>query len=140
MLVLGFSCSCKVDVEDEYSYEKEMKLLADYIQANRISVAPTASGLYYIELKAGTGTAVKNGDNVTVRYTGKLLGGGIFDAGTFSFILGAGRVIKGWDEGISYMKRGGTAQLIIPSTLGYGSSGASTIPPYSSLIFDVELL
>ncbi len=134
-----FSFSCKVDI-DENSYEKEMAQLSDYIRANGITVAPTTSGLYYIELKSGIGESAKSGDNVNVRYTGRLLNGTVFDSGTYGFVLGSNTVIKGWDEGISYMKISGTAQLIIPSTLGYGARGIGSIPPYSTLLFDVELL
>jgi len=86
----------------------------------------------------------QQGDSVFVHYTGRLVDSTIFDTSTggdpFSFTLGAGYVIPGWDEGIAYMKEGGKATLIIPSVLGYGSSGKNSIPPYSTLVFDVELV
>jgi len=137
LLSLGF-VSCKT--VDENSFQKEMEVLANYIKTNNISVKPTASGLYYIELKEGTGGFPKIGETVVVKYTGKLLNGTVFDSGKFSFKLGTGKVIKGWDEGISMMKDSGIAQLIIPSDLAYGTNGSGPIPPYSTLIFDVELL
>ncbi|MCK5220950.1 MAG: FKBP-type peptidyl-prolyl cis-trans isomerase [Candidatus Aminicenantes bacterium] len=83
---------------------------------------------------------MENGDTVTVKYTGKLLDGSVFDNGIFSFILGRGEVIPGFDQGIAFMKEGGKAQLIIPSNLAYGSTGQNTIPPYTTLLFNVEIL
>jgi len=106
----------------------------------------TASGLEYIETEAGTGAQAEAGKNVSVHYTGRLQDGTVFDSSVsrgvpITFPLGAGRVIKGWDEGIALMKVGGKAQLIIPPELGYGASGAGgVIPPNATLIFDVELV
>lgn len=106
----------------------------------------TASGLQYEDLKEGTGTAAKSGDSVEVHYTGWLKDGTKFDSSLdrgqpFVFPLGAGRVIKGWDEGVAGMKPGGKRKLVIPAALGYGSRGAgSVIPPNAELTFDVELL
>ncbi|MUG96730.1 FKBP-type peptidyl-prolyl cis-trans isomerase [Scytonema sp. UIC 10036] len=106
----------------------------------------TPSGLKYVELKEGTGATPKTGQTVVVHYTGTLENGKKFDSSRdrnqpFSFKLGVGQVIKGWDEGLSTMKVGGRRQLIIPSELGYGARGAGgVIPPNATLIFDVELL
>jgi FKBP-type peptidyl-prolyl cis-trans isomerase len=130
--------SCKVETDEE-TFAKEMEKLSAYISANNITVAPTASGLYYIETKAGVGENPKPGQRATVQYTGRLLTGTVFDSGTYTFTLGAGSVIKGWDEGIALMKKGGQAELIIPSNLAYGANGVGRIPPYSTLIFDVVL-
>ena len=106
----------------------------------------TPSGLEYIENVAGTGAQAAAGKTVSVHYTGKLTNGKVFDSsltrGTpIEFKLGAGRVIKGWDEGIALMKVGGKAKLTIPPQLGYGERGAGgVIPPNSTLIFEVELV
>ncbi len=106
----------------------------------------TASGLQYWDIVVGTGTAAAPGDMVRVHYTGFLTSGEKFDSSRdrgepFAFPLGAGQVIKGWDEGVAGMKVGGQRQLRIPPSLGYGSAGAGgVIPPNATLIFDVELI
>jgi|SRR5215469_414044 len=106
----------------------------------------TASGLQYWDIKVGTGATAAAGKTVKVHYTGWLTDGKKFDSSVdrgqpFAFSLGAGQVIKGWDEGVAGMKVGGKRQLRIPPELGYGARGAANvIPPNSTLIFDVELL
>lgn len=99
-----------------------------------------------IDLKAGTGPEAKAGDTVTVHYTGVLEDGTKFDSSRdrnqpFSFPLGRGRVIKGWDSGVAGMKVGGQRKLVIPPEEGYGAAGAgNAIPPNATLEFHVELL
>ena len=110
------------------------------------NIITTDSGLQYVELEEGTGATPKRGQTVVVHYTGTLEDGKKFDSsrdrGTpFSFKIGVGQVIQGWDEGVGSMRVGGRRQLIIPPELGYGSRGAGgVIPPNATLIFDVELL
>jgi FKBP-type peptidyl-prolyl cis-trans isomerase len=103
------------------------------------------SGLKYQDVKVGTGAVAKDGDTVSVQYTGYLLDGTVFDSslktGTpFSFQLGGHQVIQGWDQGVAGMKEGGQRKLIIPSDLAYGPGGQGPIPPNATLVFDVELL
>ena len=106
----------------------------------------TKSGLQFIEIQEGTGASPATGNKVTVHYTGYLTSGKKFDSSVdrnqpFTFVIGYGQVIKGWDEGVASMKVGGKRKLIIPSELGYGTRGAGTaIPPSAELIFDVELI
>lgn len=130
--------------EDERK-NSEKSLRDKYIEDNGINVLPTASGLYYIEKEKGTGSRAMAGDQVYVHYTGTLLDGTKFDSSLdrgepFSFRLGVGEVIKGWDEGIGLMNEGGKATLIIPSAIAYGSRDSGTIPAYSTLLFEVELI
>lgn len=108
-------------------------------------VITTPSGLKYVELEEGTGASPSKGKTVIVHYTGTLEDGKKFDSSRdrgqpFSFTIGIGQVIKGWDEGVATMKVGGRRQLIIPPELGYGSRGIGPIPGNATLIFDVELL
>ena len=109
-------------------------------------VVTTESGLQYIDLVVGTGRRAELGDTATVHYTGWLADGRKFDSSVdrkepFSFRVGAGQVIKGWDEGVGTMKVGGKRKLTIPPQLGYGARGAgNVIPPNATLTFDVELL
>src|SRR3954466_15728261 len=109
-------------------------------------VITTKSGLKHEDLKEGTGGAAKAGDPVEAHYVGTLADGKKFDSSRdrgqpFTFPLGAGRVIKGWDEGVAGMKVGGKRTLVIPPDLGYGARGApGAIPPNATLKFEVELL
>ncbi|GBE09331.1 FK506-binding protein [bacterium BMS3Bbin11] len=106
----------------------------------------TDSGLKYDDITEGDGDIATAGQMVTVHYTGWLTDGNKFDSSKdrndpFKFKLGAGNVIRGWDEGVVGMKIGGTRKLTIPANLGYGTQGAGgVIPPNATLVFEVELL
>ena len=105
----------------------------------------TSSGLTYLITKKGTGSRLKKGDTVIIHYTGMLTNGVKFDSSRdgkpFSFKLGAGQVIKGWDEGVAKLRIGDHAILVIPSKLAYGSKGAAdVIPPDAKLIFVIEVV
>lgn len=138
----------KIQNQAQFNMDKsseEVSKIKKYVSDNSVTAKPTTSGLYYIEQVKGTGQKAKAGDKVKVWYTGKLFDGTVFDASSnrneaFQFTLGEGRVIKGWDEGIAMMNVGGKATLIIPSNLAYGERGSGQrIPPFSPLIFEVEL-
>jgi FKBP-type peptidyl-prolyl cis-trans isomerase len=110
------------------------------------AMTKTPSGLRYQDLAKGEGREAASGGTASVHYTGWLTNGEKFDSSRdrnqpFSFTLGAGQVIAGWDEGVAGMKVGGRRKLVIPASLGYGTAGAPPdIPPGATLVFDVELL
>ena len=126
---------------------KDQTNLKQSLPGEKLETQPfqlTSSGLKYLDLLIGSGTEATAGQNVSVNYRGTLENGKEFDSSygrsPFNFPLGAGQVIKGWDEGVSGMKVGGKRKLIIPPELGYGKRGIGPIPPDSTLIFEVELL
>ncbi|MCK4354918.1 FKBP-type peptidyl-prolyl cis-trans isomerase [Candidatus Parcubacteria bacterium] len=126
--------------------EETMDINNNEFEAQKIN-QPKDEELKIETLKEGTGEECKNNDTVSVHYTGVLTDGTKFDSSLdrgkpFSFILGAGQVIKGWDLGVLGMKIGGQRRLVIPAELGYGKTGAGNgvIPPNATLIFEVELL
>jgi len=148
-----------VKVEDVYNQEEMRKKISEQNGEIRIKdsvacetylksltgVTKTASGLNYIVVKSSTGKQAIKNSKVTVKYKGMLLDGTIFDQSkpenpTFNFVVGLGQVIPGWDEGLAIMKEGESFKFIIPYQLAYGPQGAGPIPPFSSLIFEVELL
>ena len=121
--------------------------LSDYLANNKIEVEPTASGLYYMMTTEGNGEKPVVGQTVEVHYTGKLLDGTVFDSSVERGVpiktpIGVGQVIPGWDEGIMMMSKGEKGVLYIPYYLAYGDQGGGggTIPAYSNLIFEVELI
>jgi len=119
--------------------------LAEYISSKGITAKPDSTGLYYIETKAGSGALAQAGDSIQVHYEGTFLDGKVFDSSIgrgepIAFKLGLGMVIPGWELGLSKMKKGGEATLVIPSDLAYGARGMGPIPPASTLVFKVQLL
>ena len=139
---------------------KESEVLTQYLNDNQITVEPTASGMYFISKKKGSGKQAAAGKTVKVNYAGRLITGEYFDTSIeevakaeglyderrtyqpLEFPLGQGQVIPGWDEGIALMKEGGEATLIIPSNSAYGANPrpGGVIQPYNTLIFEVELI
>ncbi|OPZ99703.1 MAG: FK506-binding protein [Bacteroidetes bacterium ADurb.Bin408] len=124
---------------------EELPALEKYLKRNNITIAPTSSGLYYIEQQRGKGKKPTVGQVVVVHYKGMLINGQVFDSSynrnqPISFKIGSGQVIEGFEEGIAQMREGGKAQLIIPSAIGYGDNELENIPPYSTLIYEVELV
>ncbi len=146
ILAVGFACSNNDTTF--LSYEDQLKVDTDiidsYLVDNGLTAETTLDGLRYEITKTGNGIFPKTADIVVVNYTGKLLNGDVFDSnnsGRFSFALGRGQVISGWDLGIALLSKGGKATLYLPSGLAYGNSGSGrSIAPNEVLIFDVELV
>lgn len=152
--VVSVTPKAQKDKKDQEDAAKQIgvddKLIQEHLAKNKIKAEKTASGLYYKMTKQGTGAQATAGQKVSVNYTGMLLNGEKFDSNVdpqfqhvqpFEFMLGAGNVIKGWDEGIALLKEGGKATLYIPSNLAYGKNSPSPkIPANSVLVFDVELV
>lgn len=148
--------------EEQANYQQEMEkarteepeIIAAYVKEHGVKAQPNAKGLYVIVNKKGTGAQVAVGREVTISYTGRLLDGTMFDSSNeadcavsglqchepLTYVVGQMSLIPGWDEGVMGQSEGTKLQLIIPSAMAYGSQGAPTIPPYSPLVFDLEIL
>jgi FKBP-type peptidyl-prolyl cis-trans isomerase FkpA len=154
------ACMREIQTEKDYRMEKEAFLkwiddfseyekviLQQFMEGKKLMIRPTASGLYYIRISPGNGKKVARGDTLTVDYEGKFLNGRFFDSTlkrneSFQFVYGTEwQVVKGLEEGLGLMEEAEKALFIIPSGLAFGTEGSSTgiIPPYTSLIFEVEL-
>ena len=107
---------------------------------NLAAMTRTSSGLYYQDIETGEGEPATGGQEVRVAYTGWLSDGTQFDSGSFSFHLGMGQVVAGFDEGVEGMRVGGVRRIIIPPALGYGSRGSGSVPPNAIMVFRIELL
>ena len=137
---------------------KEKIDLDKYLADNKITQQPTASGLYVVETKKGSGAKPKVGDEVQVNYIGRLLDGKLFDTSIESvakegnvfnpqrpysplkFVIGSGGIIKGMEEGVTMLSKGSKAKLILPSNIAYGPNGGGPIPPFAPLVFEIELI
>jgi len=132
--------------EFKQAQEEKEKALSEKIKEHTKGSTKTESGLQYVIIKEGKGEKPHKGNTVSLHYSGFLTDGTMFDSSyernqPFEFVLGTGRVIKGWDEGVALLNQGTKAKFIIPSNLAYGSRGAGgVIPPNATLIFEVELL
>ena len=139
-LIFLFMISCE---SDSNLSAKEEADIESYISKNKLVITEkTPSGLRFIRtLTNANGAVLKTGQNVTVKYAGRLLSDKQFDAGTFPFTLGVGQVVAGFDEGIAKLKVGEKGTLLFPSSLGYGSQGAGgDIKGNTPLIFEIEVL
>jgi FKBP-type peptidyl-prolyl cis-trans isomerase len=136
MLIVG--CSS----DEVLTPEQENQKIEEYITTKKLTVTEkTSTGLRFILTKANTsGAKLTRGQYVTVNYAGRFLSDKQFDAGNFSFTLGIGQVVGGFDEGVGKMRIGEKATLIFPSVIGYGTSGQGSIPGYSPLVFDIEVV
>lgn len=132
-------------IDDFGDYEKE--ILLQYMQEQKLAIRPTESGLYYIKIKDGNGRKVNKGDTLLVDYEGKFLNGKFFDSTikrheSFQFVYGTEwQVVKGLEEAFGMMEEKEKAIVILPSELAFGNTGSSTgiVPPYTSLIFEIEI-
>lgn len=141
LLIPLFFFSCSKKISDEEQFEKEVEEIKSYLKSKGLEAKQTSSGLFYVVEVKGTGNHPKADDNVRVRYKGYKLDEQVFDESPSEGIsFNLQYVIKGWTEGIPKFREGGKGMLLLPSKLGYGKQGTNGIPPYTTLIFDVELL
>jgi FKBP-type peptidyl-prolyl cis-trans isomerase len=132
-------------ISDFGDYEKE--ILYQYLQENKMTLEPTASGFYYLQVKKGNGRKIVKGDTLTIDYEGKFLNGKFFDSTikrheAFQFVYGTEwQVVKGMEEALGMMEEGEKAVVILPSGLAFGQEGSSTgiVPPFTSLIYEIEI-
>ncbi|MGC9331014.1 MAG: FKBP-type peptidyl-prolyl cis-trans isomerase [Bacteroidales bacterium] len=126
------------------SEAKEMELLNHYLKITNTTVEPDSSGMYIVHIEEGSGEKPAPGDIVTIHYTATYISGEPFETSLgkkpLRFPVGEGKVIKGLEIGVQQLKEGGKARLIIPSKLAYGMQGKDNIMPYSTLIFEIELI
>lgn len=135
-----------ITIEDQLN--RDEIIIQDFLEANNITEGnydKTSSGLYHIPITIGTGASPELADSVVVEYTGRFLNGKKFDSSAFSeepftFIIGTGSVIAGWEEALQLMKPGGVSRFIIPSYLAYGTNGRGDIPANTVLDFEIELI
>ena len=143
LFILLISCGSKNNNSTEitdYTKQNE-KEIQDYLKENNLEAQKSDSGLYYIINEPGTGKQPSESSTVKVAYKGYFTNGKIFDESKAEGIsFGLNQVIKGWTEGITYFKEGGSGTLLIPSHLGYGNRGNSRIPAGSVLLFDIKLI
>ena len=136
----------KMKMNEDQQLSIDLELIDNYLKEKNIDAVKTESGLRYVIEKTGQGENAAPGDNVSVHYTGMLLDGEKFDSSLdrgdpLNFTLGQGMVIRGWDEGITYFNKNSKGTIYIPSSLGYGASGAGgVIPPNAVLVFEIELI
>lgn len=146
LLVVVFLIPACIQKDPTREGEQNTPVADSVPQAATEGMTKTSSGLRYQDIVPGSGASPSSGKTVVVHYTGRLANGITFDSSLdrnepFVFVIGAGQVIKGWDEGVMSMKIGGKRKLIIPPELGYGAAGAGDkIPPNATLEFEVILL
>ena len=142
ILCLLVLASCKKDeFDEEEQLQKDKEIIEKYLSDNGLTAQSTSSGLYYIINSPGTGAQPTSSSNVTVAYVGYYTSGSTFDSSpTTGSSFNLQNVIAGWTEGIPLFKVGGSGTLLIPSKLGYGPKGNSTIAGNTVILFDIELL
>ncbi len=142
LLILVTACSKEDMLTPEQQLAKDTEIIEEYIKANQLTAQKTASGLYYVITKEGTGDHPTINSKIKIKYKGYLVNKVVFDKTVGDEVLNdqLSKFIVGWQEGIPLFKKGGTGTLLIPSYLGYGSQSIGPIPKNSVLIFDIELV
>jgi len=139
LLIITLTSCKKEDAVDQAA--KDAEIIQKYISDNNLTAIASGTGLYYVVQDPGIGASCNASSNVKVKYKGYFTSGEVFDESPAAGVtFNLSNVIKGWTEGIPYFKEGGSGILLIPSSLGYGASGNSSIPANTVLVFDVELL
>jgi FKBP-type peptidyl-prolyl cis-trans isomerase FkpA len=120
--------------------DKELKDMESYLATKKISAQKTGKGTFVVIREPGSGPSINQGDTVTVKYTGRILAtDSVFQSNSYTFPLGVGEVVQGWDEGLKLFKKGGKGTLYIPGFLAYGKDARPPFRPFEALIFDVEI-
>ena len=128
------------DLRKSGEIDKELKNMESYLASKKITAQQTGSGTFVVIKQQGTGASVNDGDTVAVKYTGRILAtDSVFQSNSYTFPLGEGAVIAGWDEGLKLFKVGGKGTLYIPGFLAYGANARPPFRAFEALIFDVEL-
>lgn len=132
-------------VKDIESRKLEFQLIDAFLTKNKMDVMPTENGVYVTTSETGSGEAPAKGDTVAVMFEGRLLDGSMFDKAQdrnkpFEFVFGSNMVIAGWEECMSYFRKGAIIRMVVPSDLGFGAQPYGELPAYSTLVFDVEVL
>ena len=138
-----FGCTKEVNQNTAENEAIQIKAWLDTMANNNTKVETTTTGLYFVTQTVGTGATVKAGDTVTVEYTAMFLNGSVFDSSSnFVYIHKAAgqRMIQGWEEGIEILSKGGSAVFLIPSAKAYGVNGYLAIPPYTPLLFMINVI
>jgi FKBP-type peptidyl-prolyl cis-trans isomerase FkpA len=121
--------------------DKELNTMQNYLTSKKITAQKTGKGTFVLIKEQGSGPAAAQGDTVTVKYTGKILAtDSVFQSNSYTFPLGVGEVIQGWDEGIKLFGKGGKGTLFIPGFLAYGKNARPPFRPFEALVFDIEVL
>ena len=138
--LIAVMASCKKALSPEEQLATDVAKIKDYITAKNLKALATPESVYYVIDVEGTGTPPTPSNTIVANYKGYLLDGTVFDQSSTPFTSRLSGLIQGWQIGFQKFKKGGKGKLLIPSALGYGTSGQGSIPANSVLIFDVELI
>lgn len=141
LFIILFSC-CDKTLSPEEQLQEDIRIIKQYLADNNLTADSTTNGLHYIITQEGTGGHPSLQSTVTVKYKGYLTDGSVFDqtSGSKTAKFNLSGLIEGWQIGIPLLKKGGKGTFLLPSAIGYGPGGSSSIPPNSVLIFEIELV